>query len=67
MKKRQEEENKLKGEQKEITWGSQIRSYIFQPYQLVKDHRTNYEEGNIQSVMDGEIDNFIKSYLNKEG
>ena len=67
LEKRHDEENKLKGEQKEITWGSQIRSYIFQPYQLVKDHRTNYEEGNIQSVMDGEIDNFIKSYLNKEG
>ncbi len=67
IEKRQEEENKLKGEQKEITWGSQIRSYIFQPYQMVKDHRTGYEEGNIQSVMDGEIDKFIKAYLNKEG
>ena len=53
----------LKGEQKDIAWGSQIRSYVFCPYTLVKDHRTNYETGNIQSVMDGDIDNFVESYL----
>lgn len=53
----------IKGIQKEITWGSQIRSYIFMPYTLVKDHRTGYEVGNVASVMDGEIDNFINSYL----
>ncbi len=53
----------IKGVQKEITWGSQIRSYIFMPYTLVKDHRTGYEVGNVESVMDGEIDNFINSYL----
>ncbi|HHV99456.1 MAG TPA: peptide chain release factor 2 [Clostridiaceae bacterium] len=53
----------LKGVQKEIAWGSQIRSYVFCPYTLVKDHRTNYEEGNVESVMDGEIDGFINSYL----
>lgn len=47
----------------DIAWGSQIRSYIFQPYTLVKDHRTNYSTGNIQAVMDGEIDDFIESYL----
>ena len=59
-------EEKLKniiGEQKNIEWGSQIRSYVFCPYTLVKDHRTGYEEGNVSAVMDGEIDNFIYSYL----
>ena len=55
--------NDLKGEQRDIAWGSQIRSYVFCPYTLVKDHRTNYEEGNVQAVMDGEIDNFIEAYL----
>lgn len=53
----------LKGDQKEIAWGSQIRSYVFCPYTMVKDHRTNYEVGNVESVMDGEIDGFIESYL----
>jgi len=53
----------LKGVQMEIAWGSQIRSYVFCPYTLVKDHRTNYEEGNVQAVMDGEIDSFINAYL----
>ena len=53
----------LKGVQREIAWGSQIRSYIFCPYTLVKDHRTNYEVGNVQSVMDGDLDGFIQSYL----
>ncbi len=54
----------LKGEQKDIAWGSQIRSYVFCPYTMVKDHRTNYEVGNVDAVMDGEIDGFIESYLN---
>lgn len=53
----------LKGIQMDIAWGSQIRSYVFCPYTLVKDHRTNYEEGNINAVMDGEIDGFINAYL----
>jgi len=53
----------IKGEQKEIGWGSQIRSYVFMPYTLAKDHRTGYESGNIGSVMDGEIDGFINAYL----
>jgi peptide chain release factor 2 len=53
----------LKGEQKDIAWGSQIRSYVFCPYTLVKDHRTNYEVGNVQSVMDGDLNGFMKSYL----
>lgn len=61
--KKDEELSQLTGEKKEIGWGSQIRSYIFQPYQLVKDHRTNLEIGNVQAVMDGEIDPFIEAYL----
>ncbi len=52
-----------RGEQAEIGWGSQIRSYVFQPYTMVKDHRTNYEVGNIEAVMDGNVDGFIKAYL----
>ena len=55
--------DELKGEQKDIAWGSQIRSYVFCPYTLVKDHRTNYEVGNVESVMDGNIDGFIEAYL----
>lgn len=63
-----EKENKekiedLKGIQKDIAWGSQIRSYVFCPYTMVKDHRTNYEVGNIEAVMNGEIDDFIEEYL----
>lgn len=61
-----EKKNKLagiQGEQMDIGWGSQIRSYVFCPYTLVKDHRTDYEKGNINSVMDGEIDGFIEAYL----
>lgn len=53
----------IKGVQKEIGWGSQIRSYVFMPYTLVKDHRTNYEMGNINAVMDGDLDGFINAYL----
>ena len=53
----------IKGVQKEIAWGAQIRSYVFMPYTLVKDHRTNFENGNIQAVMDGDIDGFINAYL----
>jgi peptide chain release factor 2 len=56
----------LQGEQKEIGWGSQIRSYVFHPYSLVKDHRTNVEVGNIQAVMDGELDDFIDGYLRQQ-
>ena len=53
----------IKGEMKKIEWGSQIRSYVFQPYTLVKDHRTGVETGNIQAVMDGALDPFISAYL----
>jgi peptide chain release factor 2 len=63
--KQQEELSSIKGNIKKIEWGSQIRSYVFCPYTLVKDHRTNYETSNIQKVMDGGIDDFISEYLKK--
>ncbi|MDI6781860.1 MAG: peptide chain release factor 2 [bacterium] len=59
----QEKITTLEGEKKEIAWGSQIRSYVFQPYTLIKDHRTGFEMGDIQRVMDGDITPFIESYL----
>lgn len=62
-KEHKEEISELKGEQRDIAWGSQIRSYVFCPYTLVKDHRTNYETGNVSAVMDGEINGFLESYL----
>ena len=61
--KKEEERAKLEGVQQKIEWGSQIRSYVFQPYTMVKDHRTNCETGNVQAVMDGELDPFIEAYL----
>jgi len=63
LKKREEEKQRLHSEKKEIAWGSQIRSYILQPYQLIKDHRTGYEVGNVKDVLDGNLDGFIGSYL----
>ena len=67
LKEREQKETiaELKGEQRDIAWGSQIRSYVFCPYTLVKDHRTNYEVGNVDAVMNGEIDGFIEAYLKK--
>ena len=62
--KKEEEIAKLEGVQQKIEWGSQIRSYVFQPYTMVKDVRTNAETGNVQAVMDGELDPFIRAYLN---
>ncbi len=59
----EKEKQKIEKEKKDISWGNQIRSYVFHPYNMVKDHRTNYETGNIQAVMDGEIDIFIREYL----
>lgn len=56
----------IRGEQKEIGWGSQIRSYVFHPYSMVKDHRTNAETGNTNAVMDGDIDLFIDAYLKSQ-
>jgi len=58
-----EKEKNIEGEKKDIAWGNQIRSYVFHPYSLVKDHRTKFESGNIKSVMDGNLDDFIYSYL----
>ena len=53
----------LKGVQKDIAWGSQIRSYVFCPYTMVKDHRTNYEVGDVEAVMNGDLNGFMESYL----
>ena len=58
-----EQAAQIRGDVKDIAWGSQIRSYVFMPYQLVKDHRTDYENGNIGNVMDGDLDGFINAYL----
>lgn len=66
IERQQEELEKLRGEQKEIGWGSQIRSYILHPYSMVKDHRTNIEVGNVDSVLDGDIDQFIDAYLRSQ-
>ncbi len=63
QKKKEAEFNAIVGEKKDIAWGSQIRSYVFQPYQMVKDHRTLYEVGNVSAVMDGDLDGFIEAYL----
>lgn len=62
--KREEELRQLQGELKKIEWGSQIRSYVLHPYRLVKDHRTGVETGNVEAVLDGELDRFIEGYLN---
>jgi peptide chain release factor 2 len=62
---RQEQMSDVKGELKKIEWGSQIRSYVFQPYTMVKDHRTGHEMGDIDGVMDGDLEGFITSYLQK--
>ncbi|MFH1512118.1 MAG: peptide chain release factor 2 [Bacillota bacterium] len=65
MREKEEQMADIKGELKKIEWGSQIRSYIFQPYTMVKDHRTNYESGNVDDVMDGNLSGFITAYLKK--
>jgi peptide chain release factor 2 len=62
-KEKEAEQKKLEGEKKDIAWGSQIRSYVFHPYNLIKDHRTGCETGNVEKVMDGGIDQFIFEYL----
>jgi len=67
LRRRQEEQNKNNANKKKIEWGSQIRSYVFHPYKMIKDHRTDYETGNIQPVMDGELDGFIKATLMSQG
>jgi peptide chain release factor 2 len=63
LRRREELKNSTNATKKKIEWGSQIRSYVFHPYKMIKDHRTDYEVGNIQPVMDGELDGFIKAYL----
>jgi peptide chain release factor 2 len=63
LRKREEVKNAANANKKKIEWGSQIRSYVFHPYKMIKDHRTDYEVGNVGPVMDGEIDDFIKAYL----
>ncbi|MCD8509758.1 MAG: peptide chain release factor 2 [Bacillus sp. (in: Bacteria)] len=64
--KQRQELDEIRGEQSDIGWGSQIRSYVFHPYSMVKDHRTNYETGNTNAVMDGELDPFIDAYLRSQ-
>ncbi|WP_435050959.1 peptide chain release factor 2 [Desulfotruncus arcticus] len=66
MRKRESELAEMRGDQQEIAWGSQIRSYVFHPYSLVKDHRTGFEMGNVDAVMDGDIDDFITAYLREQ-
>ena len=66
MRKREAVKNAANSSKKKIEWGSQIRSYVFHPYKMIKDHRTDFEVGNIQPVMDGELDGFIKAYLMME-
>jgi peptide chain release factor 2 len=63
LRKRLDEQAKIEGEKKRIEWGSQIRSYVLHPYKMVKDLRTGYETGNVQAVLDGDLNNFIKAYL----
>ena len=63
LRKRMDEQAKIEGEKKRIEWGSQIRSYVIHPYKMVKDLRTGYETGNVQAVLDGDLNDFIKSYL----
>ena len=66
LKEQQAELDRLGGEKKDIAFGSQIRSYVLHPYQLIKDHRTKEEVGDVNRVLDGDIDGFIKSYLMKK-
>lgn len=66
IRKREELKNAANSNKQKIEWGSQIRSYVFHPYKMIKDHRTDYEVGNVQPVMDGELDGFIKAYLMME-
>jgi peptide chain release factor 2 len=67
VKKRERELSDLSPEKKEIAWGSQVRNYVFQPYTLVKDTRTKFESGNVEAVMDGELDDFVNAYLKEFG
>lgn len=66
LRRRNEAKDAVNSKKKKIEWGSQIRSYVFHPYKMIKDHRTDFEVGNVQPVMDGELDGFIKAYLMNE-
>ncbi|MEL6547227.1 MAG: peptide chain release factor-like protein, partial [Myxococcota bacterium] len=63
LRKREEEKAKIEGDKKKIEWGSQIRSYVLQPYRMVKDHRTGHDNGNTDAVLDGDLDGFIEAFL----
>jgi peptide chain release factor 2 len=65
LRKKMKEKDKMENEKGEISWGNQIRSYVLQPYQSIKDHRTNFEIGNTQRVLDGDIFDFIKASLKR--
>ncbi|MNR50135.1 Peptide chain release factor 2 [compost metagenome] len=67
MRKRQEATDAIEGNKKKIEWGSQIRNYVLHPYKLIKDLRTNHETSNTQAVLDGDLDEFLKSYLMEFG
>jgi peptide chain release factor 2 len=67
LEKRREEEDVLHAQKKEIAWGSQIRSYVLQPYRMVKDHRTNFETGNVDKILDGDLDGFMEAFLLQDG
>ena len=67
MRKKREAQAKIEGDKKKIEWGSQIRSYVLHPYKMIKDHRVNMETSNVQAVLDGEIDEFLKAYLMEYG
>jgi len=67
LRKKMEEQAKIEGEKKKIEWGSQIRSYVLHPYKMVKDLRTSYETGNVQAVLDGDLNAFMKAFLMEFG
>ena len=67
LRKKREKEAEIESQKKKIEWGSQIRSYVLQPYRMVKDLRTNFETGNVSAVLDGDLDGLIKAYLMEFG